>query len=106
MRNDGNRNRPAGQPQIPLAQNEPTEWVGRTALMKFCIFLQTLRRVPLHYNFSLYSYGPFDSTVLSDLGDAEALGVVREVTFYPSGFGYRISTLIDPTQIDALEASC
>jgi hypothetical protein len=55
-----------------LAKRSP---IGRTALMKYCYFLQALRGVPLGYNFSLYSYGPFDAAVLSDLGDAEALGL-------------------------------
>ena len=39
---------------------------GRTALMKCLYFLQTVHRVPLGYHFGLYTYGPFDSDVLSD----------------------------------------
>lgn len=59
--------------------------------MKLCYFLQTLRQVPLRYRFTLYSYGPFDSSVLSDLGLAETLGGLRsEVVLYPSGYGYEI----------------
>ncbi len=66
--------------------------MGRTALMKFCYLLQTLRGVPLGYRFTLYSYGPFDSTVLSDLNTAETLRAVESnVTFYSGGYGYRIS---------------
>ncbi len=74
-----------------LAKNSPSKWIGRTALMKFCYLLQSVRGVPLGYHFTLYSYGPFDSAVLSDLGVTEALGLV-ESTFqdYPSGYGYRI----------------
>ena len=70
---------------------EKTGYLGRTALMKYCYFLQTLKRVPLGYSFSLYSYGPFDSEVLSDLDTAEALGAVKtHVVLYPGGYGYRI----------------
>lgn len=83
-----------------LAQRSPVGWVGRTALMKYCYFLQELRGAQLGYNFSLYSYGPFDSAVLSDLGDGEALGVLKEdVVPYPSGFGYKISCALEPEQL-------
>jgi hypothetical protein len=72
-----------------LAERSPG--LGRTALMKYCYFLQILRRVPLGYSFSLYSYGPFDSDVLADLDVTESMGGVRtEVVYYPGGYGYRI----------------
>ena len=75
-----------------LAQNSPQRQIGRTALMKFMYFLQVLRRVPLGYRFSLYSYGPFDSNVLHDLSVAESLGAVESKTvLYPGGYGYEIS---------------
>lgn len=65
--------------------------LGRTALMKFCYFLQTLRDVPLGYRFTLYSYGPFDSDVLADLDTAEALSAVEStVVPYQGGYGYEI----------------
>ncbi len=83
-----------------LVQRAPSGWVGRTTLMKHCYFLQELRGAQLGYSFSLYSYGPFDSAVLSDLGEGEALGVLKEeVISYPSGYGYRISCVLDPEQI-------
>lgn len=70
---------------------EKSGHLGRTALVKYCYFLQTLKRVPLGYSFSLYSYGPFDSDVLSDLDTAEALGAVKtHVVTYPGGYGYQI----------------
>ena len=60
--------------------------------MKLCYFLQTLRNVPLGYRFTLYSYGPFDAGVLSDLSTAEALGGVESKTvLYSGGYGYEIS---------------
>ena len=64
---------------------------GRTALMKFMYFLQTLKAVPLGYRFTLYTYGPFDSTVLDDLDYAESLGAIQsEMITNPNGFGYEI----------------
>jgi hypothetical protein len=69
----------------------PSGYLGRTALMKFCYLLQTVRRVPLSYRFTLYSYGPFDSDVLSDLGTAENLEAVQSTLVqYSGGYGYRI----------------
>lgn len=74
-----------------LAQMSQVGHIGRTALMKYLYFLQTLRDVPLGYRFTLYSYGPFDSEVLSDLTSAETLGLVESQTvMYPGGFGYQI----------------
>ena len=64
---------------------------GRTSLMKLCYFLQAVRKVPLDYEFSLYSYGPFDSDVLSDLQSAENMGVLSSTLVqYPGGYGYDI----------------
>ncbi len=75
-----------------LASRTPGGYIGRTALMKFCYLLQTVRGVPLGYRFTLYSYGPFDSSVLSDLTTAETLRAVQSnITFYPGGYGYQIS---------------
>jgi len=57
-----------------------------------CYFLQTLRNVPLGYRFTLYSYGPFDARVLSDISAAEALGGIESTTvLYSGGYGYEIS---------------
>jgi len=75
-----------------LAEKAPQRKIGRTALMKFLYFLQTLRQVPLGYRFTLYSYGPFDSNVLADLSVAESLSAVAsETIFYPGGYGYDIT---------------
>src|SRR6185437_3183671 len=74
-----------------LCAQAPNGSLGRTAVVKLCYFLQVLKGVPLGYHFTLYSYGPFDSDVLSDLGTAESLEAVRStVEYYPSGYGYKI----------------
>ena len=86
-----------------LAQNAPNRWIGRTALMKYLYFVQILKSVPLGYHFTLYSYGPFDSSVLNDLGSAEALGFVESTLEpYPSGYGYRIESKIGADDIKVL----
>jgi uncharacterized protein len=74
-----------------LAEQGPPGHIGRTALMKYLYFLQTIRGVPLGYSFSMYSYGPFDSEVLADLSTAEVLGIVEVTPIeFPGGYGYRI----------------
>ncbi len=75
-----------------LAERAPAGHIGRTALMKYMYFLQTVRRLRLGYNFSMYSYGPFDPDVLADLGSAETLNIVNVAPIeFLGGYGYRIS---------------
>src|SRR5579864_5148815 len=74
-----------------LAERAPSGQIGRTALMKYMYFLQTLRGVPLGYNFTMYSYGPFDSDVLSDLSSGEGMNVVTSTpVVFSGGYGYQI----------------
>jgi uncharacterized protein YwgA len=75
-----------------LAEKMPQDTaLGRTALMKLIYFLQTVKKVPLGYRFSLYTYGPFDSEVLADLTQVqEQGGVVSKTVYYPNGYGYEI----------------
>ena len=49
---------------------------GRTALMKLAYFAQELWAHLLRLQFHLYSYGPFDSSVLSDLDVAQNMDAV------------------------------
>jgi hypothetical protein len=57
--------------------------------MKLCFFLQESKGVPLGYQFSIYSYGPFDSDVLADLTTAEHMKILKSnIVYYPSGVGY------------------
>lgn len=75
-----------------LAERAREGHIGRTALMKYLYFLQVLRAVPLEYNFSLYSYGPFDSDVLADLRSAELVNIVDVTPVeFAGGYGYRIN---------------
>lgn len=75
-----------------LAEFAKRARLGRTAFMKLLFFLQESQGVPLGYQFSLYSYGPFDSDVLADIATAERLNVLKSSTvYYPSGAGYEYS---------------
>ncbi|MHB1561798.1 MAG: hypothetical protein ACYC61_30480, partial [Isosphaeraceae bacterium] len=67
--------------------------LGRTAIMKLAFLLQTVRGVPLGYNFRLYTYGPYDGDVLDDLGQAEAMRAIESsLVAFPGGYGYEFST--------------
>lgn len=73
-----------------LAATSPTAF-GRTALMKLCYFMQVFKGIPLGYDFTLYSYGPFDSEVLSDLQTAESLSILESsLTHFSGGYSYQI----------------
>jgi hypothetical protein len=75
---------------VTLVERKPR--LDRTALMKLCYFLQTLRNVPLEYRFTLYSYGPFDSNVLSDLAAAESLGGLHsDIVLHSNSYTYEIT---------------
>jgi hypothetical protein len=74
-----------------LVERAPGRSLGRTALVKLAYFLQVLRRVPLGYDFRLYTYGPFDAEVLYDLAQGQTLQVVDvQTVLNPVGYGYDI----------------
>lgn len=73
-----------------IVQKKPG--VGKTAIMKFVFLLQKVYKVPLGYNFEIYTYGPYSSEVMEDIDFAnqqEIITIHREI--YPNGVsGYRI----------------
>ena len=63
--------------------------VERTTLMNWLYLLKAVQHAPLPYSFSLYAYGPFDSSVLEDVQYAEYLGTIEsKMVQYPSGYSY------------------
>lgn len=84
--------------------------LGRTAVMKLTFFLQELKGVPLGYSYRIYTYGPYDSQVLSDLKMAESMGVVEAEQFeWEGGAGYMIKSGKKPSLASddqALLSSC
>ncbi len=86
------RNEIAAITELIEKADQAGEKLGRTQLMKFLFMLKAVKGVPLNYNFSLYTYGPFDSEVLDDLAYAEQLGAIRsQVEVFPKGYQYRFS---------------
>ena len=77
--------------------------MGRTAVMKLAFLLQTVKGVPLGYNFRLYTYGPYENDVLHDLGQAESMRAVEsKIVAYPSGSGYVFSPGPESGKIKAM----
>jgi hypothetical protein len=65
--------------------------MDRTELMRLCYFLQTLRGVRLGYRFTLYSHGPSDPDVLSDLAAAELFGGLQSnIVLRSNSYAYEI----------------
>jgi uncharacterized protein YwgA len=70
-----------------FVNNASGQKLGRTQVMKLFYFLQELKGVQLGYDFRLFTYGPFDSEVLSDLDTATSVGIVNEKTvLYGRGY--------------------
>ena len=67
--------------------------LGKTAIMKYLFLLQKVYKVPLGYDFQIYTYGPYSSEVMEDIDHAKQLDIVLvELATYPGGFsGYNIS---------------
>jgi len=51
--------------------------IGRTALVKLIYLLQEKLNVPVGYDFSLYTYGPFAKEILDDLDYLSYLDAVK-----------------------------
>ena len=71
--------------------------LGRTGIMKLTFFLQELKGMPLGYSYRIYTYGPYDAQVLTDLKVAESMGIVRSEQFeWEGGSGYTIKSIKKP----------
>lgn len=84
---------------------EQLDEVGRIKLMKLVYLLQTVRRVPMGYQFQLYLYGPYDAQVLSDVGTAEVWDALHEEyqTYSPNAYGYKIRTASGAQELLGME---
>lgn len=71
--------------------------LGKTALMKLLYLLQEIYGVPIGYRFSLYTYGPYVSEVMSDIDYAEAVQAIN-VRYEPES-GYKISAATEPSSM-------
>jgi len=67
--------------------------IGKTALMKLLYILQQVYKVPMGYNYSIHTYGPYSTEVMNDVDYAEYLDLISvEVVPYSVGYtGYRLT---------------
>mgnify|MGYP000879905401 CR=1 FL=1 len=66
--------------------------LGKTAMMKYIFLLQKIYKMPLGYNFEIYTYGPYSSEVMEDIDFAKQQSIVSiDRIAYPNGLkGYSI----------------
>jgi len=59
--------------------------------MKYLFFLQQVYRVPLNYDFKIYTYGPYSSEVMEDLDFAKCQNIISmEAVPFSGHIGYEI----------------
>ena len=74
---------------LRMVQESPG--IGKTAIMKCLYLMQTLSKVPLNYDFEIYTYGPYSSTVMDEIDCARQIGLIDvKGVVYSAGFGYSI----------------
>ena len=62
--------------------------LGKTAMQKLLFLLQDVYKVNCGYYFQLYTYGPYDSTVMQDIDYAQDIGLLN--VEYREDRGYEI----------------
>ena len=66
--------------------------LGKTAMMKALFLLQQVKGIDLGYDFSIYTYGPYDSGVMEDIDDLVSDGFLASCSYwYRNSVGYNIS---------------
>lgn len=68
--------------------------LGKTAIMKMLFLLQQVYKVPLGYDYEIYTYGPYSSEVMNDIDFASQTGAVSiNAVMYPTGYiGYNLKS--------------
>lgn len=75
--------------------------LGKTAMMKLVFLLQTVCKIPLGYDFNIYTYGPYSSEVMEDIDWARYQDIISiETVIYPTGHtGYNLKPSINIKKI-------
>lgn len=60
---------------VRIAELKPG--LGKTVLMKFIYILQSVCKVPLGYDYKIYTYGPYANEVMEDIDMAESMGYLN-----------------------------
>lgn len=74
--------------------------IGKTAMMKCAYLLQALENVPLGYDFEIYTYGPYSSSVMDEIDFARQNNYLSiNSVIYPTGIGYNISCGVEGNKV-------
>lgn len=74
---------------LNLLQQNPK--LGKTAIMKATFMLQQVKGVKLGYDFSIYTYGPYASDVMTDIDNLVEEGFISSTMYpYNNYVGYRL----------------
>ena len=66
--------------------------LGKTALMKVMFMLQEVMGVKTEYDFSIYTYGPYDANVMEDIDELYAEGLISCSMYrYQTYIGYSLN---------------
>ncbi|MCL4552880.1 MAG: hypothetical protein M1305_04925 [Candidatus Marsarchaeota archaeon] len=63
--------------ELACRYHESNHQLGKTHLQKMVYLLQEIWNVDCGYSFEIYTYGPFDAQLLTDLDFCEAIGAVQ-----------------------------
>lgn len=76
---------------LNIVQKNPG--LGKTALMKIMFMLQEVKGVKTGYDFSVYTYGPYATSLMEDIDELIAGGLIT-CTMYPyrTYIGYSLQT--------------
>lgn len=66
--------------------------LGKTAMMKLIFLLQVVCKIPLGYDFNIYTYGPYSSGVMEDIDWARHQNIisVETVVYHTGHSGYNL----------------
>jgi len=73
-----------------LATKKPG--LGKTAMMKYLFLLQQIYKMPLDYDFEIYTFGPYSTEVMEDIDFAECQNIIsmKTASYSPGHVGYSI----------------
>lgn len=74
-----------------LAEQKPG--LGKTAMMKYIFLLQSVYKLPLGYEFDIYTYGPYSSEVMEDIDLARSFEVIsiKDINYPMGQSGFEIN---------------
>lgn len=66
--------------------------MGKTAVMKTIFMLQQVKHIDLGYEFSIYTYGPYDAAVMEEIDELVSDGLLSSTVYhYKDYIGYTLS---------------